>query len=285
MAQAKHWVFTSYSDNVTFFDNEKVQYCIYGNEVCPTTGRKHKQGYVCFKNRVRMPFLKSLDDTAHWEMKRGTVEEAVEYCKKDGDYHEYGELPVEAGKRQANEFKIVLELAKQGKFDEIEDGPYLGTYIRYKKTFDSYDRRSYEDLPEPRGIWVYGDPGTGKDSNVKVKYNPFVKSHNKWWDGYNDEENVLWSDLDPDEMRYFFNYFKQWADRYPFNAEYKGGSKKIHPKRFIVTSNHSIDQLYLGDIQTKALKRRFDVVEYDNDVVTKRPKTDFVNKQELFDGL
>lgn len=282
---SKHWVFTVFSDEVSFFFSDVVQYCIFGNENCPKTGRWHKQGYVCFKKRMRLTGVKKLDGIAHWEVKRGTVQEAIDYCKKDGNFYEYGDVPVESGKRDGNEFKIVLDLVREGKFDEIENGPYLGTYIRYKKTFDAYDMRKYEDLPEPRGIWVYGKPGTGKDSNVKIKYSPYVKSHNKWWDGYDDEENVLWSDLDPEEMKYFFNYFKQWADRYPFKAEFKGGSRTIHPKRFIVTSNHSMDSLPLFDVQKVALKRRFGTIDFDNDMVTKRPRLEFVSKQELFDDF
>lgn len=272
MNYCKHWVFTCYENEVSFFENG--QYCIFGNEKCPTTGKWHKQGYICFNKRMRLTELKKLCPTTHWEPKRGSVRQAVDYCKKDGDFYEYGSMPVEERKRVGNEFKIVVDLVREGKFEEIEDGPYFGTYMRYKKTFDSYYIRQFEDLPEPRGIWVYGAPGTAKDSYVKNKYNPFVKSHNKWWDGYNDEENVLWSDLDPKEMKYFFTYFKQWADRYPINAENRGGFCKIHPKRFIVTSNHSMDSLLLGDLQKRALKRRFMSIDFDNNVVTKRPRSE-----------
>nr|QTE03474.1 MAG: replication-associated protein [Emberiza cioides CRESS-DNA-virus sp.] len=281
MTNSKNWCFTVFKDEVQFFDNEKIQYCIFGNEKCPKTGRWHKQGFAQFKTKQRLTALKKLDETAHWEAKRGTTQEAIDYCKKDGDYYETGNT-VEHGAREGNEFKIVLELAKQGKFDEIENSKYLGTYIRYKKTFDSYDQRQYKDLDEPRGIWVHGKPGGGKDSNVKLKYNPYTKAHNKWWDGYNDEENVLWSDFDRNEMKYFFNYIKQWSDRYPFKAEYKGGSKTIHPKKFIVTSNHCLEDACETPMQHQALKRRFDEIDFDQEIVTKKPKMNFVNKQDLF---
>lgn len=279
--QSKNWCFTTFRDEVEFFNEDKIKYIIFGNEKCPKTGKWHKQGYVQFKNRMRITNLKKLDNTAHWEIQRGTTEEAIKYCKKDGNFYELG-TPSKPGDREGNEFKIILELAKQGKFEEIENGPYLGTYIRYKKTFDSYDRREYKDLEEPRGIWVHGEPGSGKDTNVKLKFNPYTKAHNKWWDGYNDEENVLWSDFDRNEMKYFFNHFKQWSDRYPFKAEHKGGSKTIHPKKFIVTSNWDLESACETEMQHQALKRRFDQIDFDKEIITKKPKIDFKDKQNLF---
>lgn len=285
MAQSKHWVFTVFADQVSFFDHEKVQYCIFGNEKCPKTGRWHKQGYVCFKNRVRLPFLKLLDATAHWEVKRGTVTEAIDYCKKDGDYYQCGECPVEE-RSNKNVYSECIRLAESGQLDKIKE-LYPGQYLRYKKTFDSLVRYDYQPLPEPRGIWVYGKPGAGKDTTIMNKYSPFVKTHNKWFDGYDDQENILWSDFDPEEIKYFANYFKQWADRYPFTAEFKGGSRKVHPKRFIVTSNFSLDIICENTCfqMKKALKRRFAEIDYDNEIVTKRPKVDFVEKSALFDDF
>lgn len=270
---SRHWVFTVYGDEVKFFFDECVEYCIFGNEKCPTTGRWHKQGYVCFVNRKRMSAVKKLDSTAHWEVKRGTVRQAVDYCKKDGDYYERGDLPVEERHHKDSEFKVVLDLVRAGDFKAIENGPYLGTYIRYKKTFDSYDDRKFEPLDEPRGVWLHGTPGVGKDTAVINKYKPYVKPHNKWWDGYNDEETVLFSDMGADEFKYFVNHLKQWADRYPFTAEYKGGSRKIHPKKFFVTSNFSLSSCCRAvDTDVTPFKRRFDCVDADTKTVTKRMK-------------
>lgn len=42
-----------------------------------------------------------------------------------------------------------------------------------------------EDVGAVRGIWIVGDPGCGK-SYFARRYFPsiYVKSQNKWWDGY-----------------------------------------------------------------------------------------------------
>ena len=44
---------------------------------------------------------------------------------------------------------------------------------------------------------------------------------NKWWCGYNGEKYALIDDFEPDWTGKAA--LKRWADRYPFQAEFKGG--------------------------------------------------------------
>lgn len=280
MVYARHWVFTVFSDEVSFFDHERVSYCIFGNERCPKTGRWHKQGYVHFKCRVRLTFLKSLDPTAHWEIKRGSVKEASDYCKKDGDFYEYGSCPVEE-RSNGNVFSRCIELAESGNMDELKQN-YPGQFLRYKRTFDGLMKYPATVYTEPRGYWIFGSPGCGKDTNV-MKLNPYVKAHNKWWDGYNGERYVLLSDFTQKDAEFLTTYLLQWTDRYPFHAEYKGGSVKISPERFYVTSNFSLETMYGNHSQYEALVRRFHVIDFDRDVVVKRPRIECQDKVSLID--
>lgn len=280
MAYCKHWCFTVFADEVSFFDDDNVQYCIFGNEKCPKTGRWHKQGYVCFKNRCRLTALKKLDSTAHFEVKRGTVREATDYCKKDGDYYEFGEYPVEE-RSNASVYKKCIDLAESGDIESIKND-YPGQFLRYKRTFEGLLKYPLFELIEPRGYWIVGSPGCGKDTNV-MRLNPFVKAHNKWWDGYKGEKYVLLSDFTRKDAEYLTTYLLQWTDRYPFTAEYKGGSMKISPERFYVTSNFIMDVIFDNVTTLQAMVRRFHVIDFDNDVVIKRPRIDLVDKLELID--
>ncbi len=62
------------------------------------------------------------------------------------------------------------------------------------------------------------------------------------------------------------HHLKLWADRYPFNAEVKGGTTgKIRPKRIVVTSNYHPRDIW-GDDPEGALGpilRRFNVTHFD----------------------
>lgn len=274
--RCKHWVFTSYDEEVSFFFNDKVDYVIFGNEKCPKTGRWHKQGYLCLKNRMRLSGLKKLAPSVHFEKMRGSPSEAREYCMKDGDFYERGVIPVQPG----DVYKEVLRLAELGDIDFIKER-YAGMYLRYKRTLDGMRKFDCADLDVPCGYWVFGKPGCGKDSNI-LKLKPYVKMHNKWWDGYNGEDYVVYQDLDDSDAKWIGSFLKTWSDRYAFNAETKGGVIKIRPKRFYVTSHYRLSDLFSG-VLLEALDRRFHKIDFDTKMISYRPVMGFSDNLNLID--
>jgi hypothetical protein len=99
----KHWVFTL---NNPLPDDQgglwlpPYDYAVLGNEV-GESGTPHIQGYVIFKNKLRLNQLKTHSpqgQRAHWEPQSqySTPAQAADYCMKDGDFKEFGELYVDA---------------------------------------------------------------------------------------------------------------------------------------------------------------------------------------------
>lgn len=87
-SQARSWIATVYKDPVEFreqLDANYIKYGIWQQERCPTTGRLHLQCYFEFKKPMRMRAVKGAlgDATAHVEPRRGTREDAREYCRKE----------------------------------------------------------------------------------------------------------------------------------------------------------------------------------------------------------
>ena len=69
-----------------------------------SNGTRHIQGYVVFINNCRFNRAKSnICLRAHLELARGTHLEASAYCKKDGNYEEFGELPTDRNGRAGGE--------------------------------------------------------------------------------------------------------------------------------------------------------------------------------------
>lgn len=83
--KALHWVFTvnNYTEKEIndLFYNDKTHYICFGGEV-GENGTPHLQGYLAFKNKQALSACKKLNSRAHWEVKRGTVQQAIDYCKK-----------------------------------------------------------------------------------------------------------------------------------------------------------------------------------------------------------
>lgn len=112
-AAAKRWCFTI--NNFTPVEQQALvdsadnfDYLVFGRELGDNS-TPHLQGYVCLKVKLRLANVKALPGfhRAHLEVSRGTPQEASSYCKKDGDYSEFGSLPSGQGRR--SEFSALKE--------------------------------------------------------------------------------------------------------------------------------------------------------------------------------
>ena len=60
-----------------------AKYYIIGNEICPTTNRKHLQFYCQLNKKRRFSSIgKNLN--CHIEIPKGTAKQNIDYCMKDG---------------------------------------------------------------------------------------------------------------------------------------------------------------------------------------------------------
>ena len=77
----------------------QCMYGCYGREV-GESGTPHLQGFIILCNSNRLSFLRNqLSQRAHYERARGTSAQARDYCRKDGDFEEFGTFPSRQGKR------------------------------------------------------------------------------------------------------------------------------------------------------------------------------------------
>jgi len=110
MAQSQRWCFTL--NNWTPDDVARiralaptVRYLVFGREV-GVGGTPHLQGFVIFNTRKRLRGVKDLlGDRCHLEPARGTSGQASDYCKKDNDFEEFGQVPVAGKTNRFEEFR------------------------------------------------------------------------------------------------------------------------------------------------------------------------------------
>lgn len=82
--QSTDWCFVSYKESIDTDPQDHVDYFICQLENCPSTGRRHWQGFVQFKSRQFRTGVQRLigDTVASCHKRRGTAQEASVYCKK-----------------------------------------------------------------------------------------------------------------------------------------------------------------------------------------------------------
>lgn len=277
MSQSKNWCFTV--NNYTLMDDITLQdmpykYLIYGREV-GEEGTPHLQGYVQLKKITRLTGMKKLHPTAHWEVAKGNEEQNREYCSKEGDYQEFGTpTKTKGGARtiadRIERNKRLMTIPIEELIASGELHPNQAKCIANARIILAEERRRLNPPPTLEGdlphLWFWGEPGTGKSLKARTDYpNAYLKNANKWWDGYNDEEVVLIEEWDKNH-NVLCHHLKQWADRYPFIAEVKGGSTgKIRPKLIVVTSNYHPREIWTEDpVGTLGpIMRRFNVIHFD----------------------
>lgn len=269
---SKNWVFTINNPRKNWHDLDKIigyKYMVVGEEV-GEDGTPHYQGMVLMQVRKRLTSMKKLLPRAHLEVMQGSSEEARDYCMKDGLFHECGEfVSVDrkggacGGVAKAARYRSAITLAKSGDFEKMEEehpDMYWNNYHTMKRIAMD-NPKVPETLSKLDNEWIWGAPGVGKSRTARIE-NPglYIKSHNKWWLGYKGEDVVLYDDLGKTDAVWAGEFLKQWADHYPFPAETKGDGSVIRPKRIVVTSNYTIEELWGHDESlSSAIRRRFKV--------------------------
>jgi len=95
--QRKYWAFTFFYNDATNqidmikrFEITFIKGC-FGRELCPTSNRPHWQGFATARGKgYRFSQLKKQYPSIHWSPTYANEEQNLAYCKKDGDYHQWG---------------------------------------------------------------------------------------------------------------------------------------------------------------------------------------------------
>ena len=265
--RSRDWTFTLF--NYTDGDEESIQdlqyrYLVYGYEICPTSGRKHLQGYIYFKNALSFSSIKrKLPETAHIEAAKGDSISNREYCTKEGSFIEKGDRPrssKEKGEAEILRWANARTAAESGKLEDVPDDIFIRHYSNIRRIQRDFMGKPDDEL-DVTGVWVWGPPGVGKSHKVRLEYpDAYLKLCNKWWDGYQGEENVIIDDFDK-QSRCLGHHLKIWADRYSFLAEIKGSAIHIRPKKIVITSNYSPAAIFDDDnTLLQAILRRFNII-------------------------
>lgn len=268
--EAKRWCFTinnpTDADKFWCVDGDEghtndllanIEYLILQEER-GEQGTVHWQGFMILKKKKRLTWIKRrINARAHWEIARGTNEQARDYCRKEDTYtgglrHEYGKLPEreKAGKaserleRAAEELDNIKEAYKRPRDVPSMTLLQCGFIPAYKElTADILG--PYR--PELKIVTMVGPPATGKSYSIQ-KYFP---GHGRCICG----NNGVWFQNPLADVMVFEEFcgqiqlqrMLQYLDPYPLALEVKGGMRPAMYTTVVITSNTRPDGWYKGD--------------------------------------
>jgi hypothetical protein len=248
-SQLRRVVFTLNNYTELEFQNLKslpnIKAIIIGKEV-GATGTKHLQGAVCFDKPVRFSTLKRLSPRAHWERMAGTPAQAFEYCRKDSDYWEFGDLPSQ-GKR--SDLLDAVEKIQSGQpiSSVVETVEGASVYVKYHKGLKSLAQlvNNSQPLRPKRIVWLHGPTGVGKTrtavefcQSLGVPY--WISGRDlQWFDGYIGQPVAIIDDFRWKHIG--FSFFLRILDRYEVQVPIKGDFVRWNPAVIFITTPKTID--------------------------------------------
>lgn len=196
-------------DNLKLIDSV---YLIVGKEK-GEEGTPHLQGYIYFRNAKTFNRAKELiGQRAHIEVAKGTPEQNKQYCAKQGDYIEMGELP-QKGKR--TDLQKAVELISQGACMRKLAEEMPKEVVLHHKGLQHLINIKYESKQGDRDVpretyWLWGDTGAGKTKFIKDKEKEMLQTlgwRTYYWPvskgfftNYDHQEIAVFDDFDGDTM-------------------------------------------------------------------------------------
>jgi len=253
----------------------QIKSLVFQFERCPTTKRIHMQGFVQFVNPKGLKMVKQLlGNEPHMETMRGTVAEAVAYCRKTesrlfGPYL-LGEEP-SGGQGKRTDLEALREMVKERKpaLDIIEAD---AKFARYEKQINFMRFAYMESLSDRQASGVdvkvfYGATGTGKtftavnyccqNKDYYIAECPSQKNSKLWFNGYEGQRTLILDDFSGDYCT--MDFLKRLLDCYKLKVEFKGGFVWACWTTVIITTNYMPEAWYtngLNVVNVDPLKRR-----------------------------
>lgn len=225
---------------------DKCRYLVMQQELCPDTGRLHMQGYVELTRSMRISQVKSLlSQTAHFEVRRGTRDQARAYCMKedtrtDGPW-EFGDFG-EGGQGKRTDLMDIKQKLDEGRSEKEIADEHFSSWCRYRQSFKAYKNLQWQGRDGSvitQNIVIYGEPGVGKTQYALEQWPDayWKPSNSKWFDDYAGQSVIIYDD--------FNNAWFPWdmlmgiLDSRPMRVESKGSSFMLANTVNVFTTNTS----------------------------------------------
>lgn len=283
---SRSWLLTIKCADITFDElKEKLSNYTYigQKEKGEKTGYEHYQIYIENPTTIRFETLKNKFPTAHCEIRRGTKQQAYDYCTKEetriGEPFGNGEIDLEEKQGKRTDLEIIhnmIMFEDKTPNEVILEYPNSGKYLNYidrlysEKMFAIYRTKLRLELKD-NVYYIWGDPNTNKTRYVYERYgfeNVYrVTDYKNPFDEYQGEPVLV---LDEFHSQLKIEQMLNLLDIYPYKLPCRYANKIACYTTVYIISNLPLEEQYI-DIQFRypkqfdALKRRISAVVCFND--------------------
>lgn len=288
LPEFKNYCFTYYPDNadvLPVLEIENAEYVLMGFEECPKTKKMHYQSFIYWTKKITITtcinrLKKHFNKAVHVEVCKGSIEDNIKYCSKDGKTLEYGTKPKGQGARtDLNTIKDKILNHELTADDICVNEPEF--YHQYGRTLNKLEdialRRKFRtEMTE--GIWLYGSTGVGKSHEAFKNYNPdthyLFPNDNGWWDGYKGQETVIINDFRGNIQ---YSELLELVDKWPKTVRRRNREPApFISKKIIITSSLKPNEVY----HNLAINDNLDQIYRRFEIINMNPK-EINNESEL----
>lgn len=264
---------------------KQIKYFVEGKEV-GANGTPHKQGFIYFINAKTMSAVKKIKyfQRAHLEAMKGTPTQAADYCKKDGDFQEFGEVPAH---KSVNSWFEIKHRCQEGITWNALLEEFPEEAIRYssgmRQYWETFRPKHEYTLPEPRRpfqqfildyiqqpihdrqiMWIYDEVGNaGKsaladhlmsNNNFKVFTNGKTADIAHAWNG----ENVIFDYSRSQAEQINYQIIEDLKNGRVFSGKYQSQTKFYKRPHVICFANFKPDRSKMSADRLVVLEMRPD---------------------------
>lgn len=269
--KSRNFAFTYHYDEATGRTPEQCEeniltvpckYLIFSYEKGKEDDRVHLQGFMSFENEVTFAAIHVYCPGIWVQKARASALKNIAYCSKldtrvAGPY-EHGERPCQGYRSDLQEMGTMISAGLRPEEVVKEVGMKAAVVFKHLQTYAACLVSRPPGWSGPNVYVRWGAPGTGKTRWAydnyktvhKIPYNSPI-----WWDGYCNQDIVVFDDWDLVGDRNIYYNILNWTDRYPTKVPIKGGMINLGTCDILITSNFDPRTWFSGK-GMQALERR-----------------------------
>ena len=261
--RSRGWIYTVWSNKREDFAtdlleackaDDKIEYAVFGHEICPDTGTEHLQGFVYWTNAVTgrgaQRRLGLRYGEYHAEAQRGTHAQASKYCEKEENLaFVHGEIP-DPDVTPESAWDYILIMIEDGASDFEIMKTYPAHFARCKKGITAMRAElAFQNVGEYRDIevtYLWGPTGTGKTRSVlESAEHPRdvykVTDYKHPFDNYRGQKTILFDEFRSSlKLEHMLNYI----DGYVVELPCRYHNKVSQWDKVVIASNLPFEEQY-----------------------------------------